>query len=399
MKICALDALVCPVCNGSLELQVFTVTQCAGDSKPEAKPCADWCARRGLAQPIDKGSLENCSLCRTEEVMEGALRCTCKAWFPIIRGVPRLLPPELRHVLIDYYPSFFRQYEKSLPPLGQEEKENLASALEIKGKENTIYRFSYEWNEFKHYDDDNFAKGIGPISEDFFKEKRILDAGCGAGRHAKEALRKGAREVFAMDLSNSVDAAFENTITDGRIHPVQGDMFHLPFRLRSLDLIYSLYALPHTHNPPLAFQSMVPFLNNQGTIIVYLYNSKRWFSYKCLALMRSLTTRLPNPWVRGLAFFIGTVDYYILILPYRLTAGWKALQKRLSRLTPAHIRLYATRTFQTCCTDWMDRLFYPYVHYYSREDADRWLNQARLSNADILILENYGLVIRGSRSI
>jgi len=309
-----------------------------------------------------------------------------------------LLPPELRHTLIDYYPSFFRRYEKSLPLLGKKERENLVSALEIRGKEDTIYRFSYEWNEFKHYDDDNFATGIGPIRKGFFKGKRILDAGCGAGRHAKKALRQGARDVFAMDLSNAVDAAFENTIADDKIHVVQGDMFHLPFRSRSLDLIYSLWALPHTHNPPLAFQSMASFLKTGGTIIVYLYNSKRWFSYQCLALMRKITTRLPNPWVRALAFFIGTFDYHLLILPYRLTACWNALHKRVARFTPAHIKLYATRTFQTCYTDWMDRLFYPYVHYYSQEDASRWLAQARLSDAAIVTLENYGLVVRGTRT-
>jgi SAM-dependent methyltransferase len=329
--------------------------------------------------------------------MDGVLKSHCGAWFPIIRGVPRLIPPELRHTLIDYYPTFFRHYEKYLPPLGKEERKDLADALEIKGKENTIYRFSYEWNEFKHYDDDNFATGIGPISKDFFQEKRILDAGCGAGRHAKEASRRGAKEVFAMDLSNAVDAAFENTFTDDNIHVIQGDMFHLPFRNQSLDLIYSLYALPHTHNPPLAFQSMVPFLNSKGTIIVYLYNSKRWFNYKCLALMRSITTRLPNNLVRALAYIIGGIDYHLLIQPYRWTTKWKALHQRISRFTPAHIKLYASRTFRTCYTDWMDRLFYPYVHYYSREEADRWLAQARLSDAAIVTLENYGLVVRGTR--
>ncbi|MBW1996106.1 MAG: methyltransferase domain-containing protein, partial [Deltaproteobacteria bacterium] len=379
MKICTLDTLVCPVCKGFLNLQVFDLAHGLRNPKIEAKLCSYWCARYGLMQPSSENLPDSCLACRTEEVMDGTLRCACGAWFPIIQGVPRLLPPELRHTLIDYYPSFFRYYEKSLPLLEKKEREDLTSALEIKGKENTIYRFSYEWNEFEHYDDDNFATGIGPIPEDFFKGKRILDAGCGAGRHAREALHLGAKEVFAMDLSNAVDAAFKNTITAGNIHVVQGDMFHLPFRPQSLDLIYSLYALPHTHNPPLTFQSMVPFLNSSGTIIVYLYNSQRWLSYKCLALMRGITTRLPNPWVRGLAFIIGAVDYYFLILPYRMTGGWKALHKRLTRFTPTHIMLYATRTFKTCYTDWMDRLFYPYVHYYSREDVDHWLAQARLA--------------------
>jgi len=221
MKYSILDVIACPECGSPLQLNAFS---------------------------------EDTS---THEVLSGVLKCQCDAWYPIIFGVPRLLPVTLRHSIIGYYPHFFKKFEASLPSLLKTEKSDLTQALELKGKEDTIYRFSYEWNEFKDYNDDNFSIGIGPISDDFLVGKRILDAGCGAGRHAIEARKRGANEVFAMDLSNSVDAAFANTKNDPAIHVVQGDMFHPPFRTTCFDLIYSLWALPHTHNPRLAFQSLV----------------------------------------------------------------------------------------------------------------------------------------------
>jgi SAM-dependent methyltransferase/uncharacterized protein YbaR (Trm112 family) len=361
MKQGVLDVIACPECGSSLQLQVFS----------EDKP--------------------------SQEVISGVLKCPCDAWYPIILGVPRLLPTELRYSLIEYYPQFFKKFEGSLPALLNTERSQLIQVQEVKGKEETIYRFSYEWNEFKDYNDDNFSTGIGPISDDFLVGKRILDAGCGAGRHAREALRRGAHEVFAMDLSNSVDAAFANTRGDRAIHVIQGDIFHPPFKRMSFDLIYSLWALPHTHDPRLAFHSIVPYLKQGGSIVVYLYSNRRWLSYKILAFMRRMTTKLPNSLVRSLAFVIGLTDFVFLIQPYKVLNRLEPLRKLLQAITPSHIKLYAPRSFKTCYTDWMDRLFYPYVHYHSREEVNDWLKEAFLSEQSILVLENYGLIARGTR--
>ena len=202
-----------------------------------------------------------------------------------------------------------------------------------------------------------------------------------------------------MDLSNSVDAAFQNTLDQPEIHVIQGDMFHPPFQPKSLDVIYSLWALPHTNDPPSAFQSMVPYLSRRGAIIVYLYNDSRTISYTALAMMRKITTRLPNPVVRMLGFMIGLIDYVFLIRPYEQLIRWPSLKKTLIMITPSHIKLYAGRSFKTCCTDWMDRLFYPYVHYYSTSDVGGWIEKAKLKKTAIRTLGDYGLIVHGTQTV
>ena len=400
MKCYILDALGCPECRKNLHLKIFQNGD-AAISKPlsgEDNPyCKSWCGRHGVNLSVDSTGSGECESCLKAEVMEGILECSCGAWYPVIGGVPRLLPTELRHTLIDYYPHFFNRFKKILPPLREREKTDLNKAIEVKGKEKTIDRFSYEWNEFKDYEDDNFSIGIGALEKKFFEGKRVLDAGCGAGRHSKDALTQGAREVFAMDLSNAVDAAFQNTLDQPEIHVIQGDMFHLPFQPEALDVIYSLWALPHTNDPPNAFQSMVPYLNRDGTIIVYLYNDGRPFSYAVLSMMRKITTRLPNPVVRMLGLMIGFVDYVFLIRPYEKLVGWPSLKDTLVMITPSHIKLYSNRSFKTCCTDWMDRLFYPYVHYYSPSDVNGWIEKAKLTKPSIRTLGDYGLIVHGTR--
>ncbi len=400
MKCFTLDDLVCPECGRFLNLRTFQSANARASKFPSSADtpyCKRWCSQHGVNLSGGFHGPVNCKSCFGTEVMEGVLECSCETWYPVIGGVPRLLPSKLRHTLIPYYPDFFKRFENTLPPLKNGEKTSLIDAMEVKGKEKTIQRFSYEWNEFKDYEDDNFSIGVGALEKEFFKGKRVLDAGCGAGRHAKDVLKQGAREIFAMDLSNSVDAAFENTVDLPEIHVVQGDMFHPPFKPESLDVIYSLWALPHTNDPPTAFQSMIPCLKSQGAIIVYLYNDARPFSYGLLGAMRKITTKLPNPMVRMIGFMLGLIDYVFLIRPYEKLVQWPSLKKTLVMITPSHIKLYSNRSFKTCCTDWMDRLFYPYVHYYSPSDVHQWIEKGKLSKTSIRTLGDYGLIVHGTR--
>ncbi len=397
MKYSVLDVLVCPECNSSLSLRVFEVIHLSEGSRDGSFPlCGESCAHHGTDFRSAAVRETNWAECMRHEIVSGVLECNCGMWFPIIRGIPRLLPEELRSTFLTYYPDFFEKYQGVLPSLGSSEKIPVAKALDIQGKKDTIYRFSYEWNEFKDYDDDNFSIVIGPIGDDFFKEKTVLDAGCGAGRHAKAARLHGAREVYAMDLSNSVDAAFENSMFDPGIHVIQGDIFHPPFKRAFFDLIYSLWALPHTHDPQSGFHALVPCISPTGSVVVYLYNSERWLSYKILGLMRGITTKLPNPVVRAIAFAVGLVDFVMLIQPYNLLHQFAPIRSVLEKITPSHVRLYASRSFKTCYTDWMDRLFYPYVHYYSREEATSWLKRENFAQSSVLTLGNYGMIVRGT---
>ena len=75
-------------------------------------------------------------------------------------------------------------------------------------------RFGYEWNKYSKMDENfemQFKNWIYPIDENEFKEKIVLDAGCGMGRNSYWPLKWGAREVVAFDFDRrSVERAKEN---------------------------------------------------------------------------------------------------------------------------------------------------------------------------------------------
>jgi len=49
-----------------------------------------------------------------QEIMEGVLRCSCGAQYPIIAGVPRMLPGYLLPDLASDYPAFFARHARRL---------------------------------------------------------------------------------------------------------------------------------------------------------------------------------------------------------------------------------------------------------------------------------------------
>jgi len=122
----------------------------------------------------------------------------CGRRWEVLRGVPRLVPPDL-----------------------------------VEQQRRTATAFAFEWQHFSEMHPEyeaQFLDWLQPIGRDFFPGKRVLDAGCGTGRHAYYAAKYGASEVVGLDLSEAVETArrvlseFENAAV------VQGDLLRLPLR-------------------------------------------------------------------------------------------------------------------------------------------------------------------------
>src|SRR5438067_1642495 len=106
--------------------------------------------------------------------------------------------------------------------------------------------FGLQWNRFRRTQLDSWT-GLPIARERFFREsawtpselagKRVLDAGCGAGRFTEVALSTGA-DVVAVDYSSAVDACFANLGSHPRLLVVQGDLYRLPVKPAAFDYVY-----------------------------------------------------------------------------------------------------------------------------------------------------------------
>jgi SAM-dependent methyltransferase/uncharacterized protein YbaR (Trm112 family) len=241
---------------------------------------------------------------RGEELVEqGLLRSPCGAWFPIVDGVPVILPNAL-----NIYSEFAGRYRDRLP-------EWTFSAAQIaqfeREKKKTQESFGFEWTLYSavHEERDRGYALEGGLSPDFFRGKLVLDAGCGYGRHARVVQGFGA-EVVGLDLSVAVRNARRLTRDNPRVHIVQGDLFSPPFPRASFDLVYSWGVLHHTPDPRRAFEGLVDFVKEGGDISVKIYRKRPAPAALVEGLIRKLTLRLPLRTLYRLAYLAVPVNWF-----------------------------------------------------------------------------------------
>jgi SAM-dependent methyltransferase len=107
---------------------------------------------------------------------------------------------------------------------------------------------------------------------------KVLDLGCGFGRHAFEAARRGA-SVVALDAGrdevNGVAAMFiamveAGELAEGSVHAnvVQGDALHLPFPDGAFDRVICSEVLEHIPDDLAAMTELARVLRPGGTMAI-----------------------------------------------------------------------------------------------------------------------------------
>ncbi len=217
---------------------------------------------------------------RDDRVVDGLLVCRdagCRGWYPIVRGVPRMLdgalrPEALRHMQ-DPHRTLARRLD--LADASEGDEDTLGPL-----KRATIASFGFEWTAYRRFGWDDPVYDLQREHGVFLRKsllgpeelsgRLVLDAGCGNGRYSFLASSHGGR-VFGVDLSEAVDGAAENTAALEDVQIVQGDIFRLPFGQATFDVIFSIGVLMHTGDAARAVRRIRPLLVRGGSLSVHLY--------------------------------------------------------------------------------------------------------------------------------
>jgi SAM-dependent methyltransferase/uncharacterized protein YbaR (Trm112 family) len=326
-----LDFLRCPDCGDTLELVAL-----AGPSKPGV-----------------------------DEVTEGLLHCGKGHWFPVVRGIPRMLPDSLE----EHWPVL----QPLIPTPAPEALRPIIASHGRRGNRadydrRTRANFSEEWSyhqlggktwgmELETRVQTYFLEPLG-IPHEQLRDLVVLDAGCGNGSQSVAYTRLGL-EVIALDLSSGLEQgqAFRGMYAGAdpsKVHFVQGDLRRPPIAERSVDLVHSAGVLHHTPNTLESFRALRPLLKPGGVFYVWLYKYEGVVT-PVVNTIRAITTRIPSRTFTRIS--------RAMALPFITFC------KTVNALG---IRSYPPMTRREAALALLDIFGAPYAHYHSYDEVKGW---------------------------
>ncbi|MBK7422029.1 MAG: class I SAM-dependent methyltransferase [Propionivibrio sp.] len=102
-------------------------------------------------------------------------------------------------------------------------------------------------------------------SLDVVKDKKVLEAGCGAGRFTELLLGAGAH-LNAVDLSTAVEANYKNCSSYPNYSVCQASILELPFAPEQFDIVICIGVIQHTPNPEQTIDALCKQLKPGGCL-------------------------------------------------------------------------------------------------------------------------------------
>lgn len=289
------------------------------------------------------------------EVVEGLLACRgCRQSYPIRRSVPRILPEAL-----------------------------------AEGKRETADFFAKDWQLFPSLDlkqaRELMQAYVEPMKLAEFKGKSVLEAGCGSGRNLIVLAQEGAGEIIGLDLSESVDVAYEKTRQYQNIHLVQGDILNPPFK-QAFDVIYSVGVLHHLPVPRDGFQSLVRFLKPNGSMAVTVYGreNNEWIVRFLNPLRKKIFSRFQG-FALALSFLMALIIYPVIRLIYKPLNEMRLTREFAQRRLFYNDFLYLLSKlgFKVTVGQIWDQITAPTANYHTQEEVRDWFDSAGLNDVQM----------------
>lgn len=313
------------------------------------------------------------------EIINGLLKCdSCSRHYPVIGGIPRLLPDKFMPTVKTHHQEFFEKFKEY-----NIDRSARDDSWEAKATRRTSRSFGYQWNVFSTmYKDwkENFLDYVQPLDEKFFAGKRGLDMGCGFGRHLYWSSTFGA-EMVGVDLSEAVEAAYQNTKHFPNVNVVQGDIYNLPFKKEYFDFGYSIGVLHHLPDPRAGFGRLAKMVRPGGTVFAWVYGVRRgpveWLSVFLRKLAARMSLRTLHLLCVLIAVFLRVFSHY----PYRILSGM-GMFKGLAEKLP--LKDHARYPFSVTIADAFDRLSVPICYYYNGDEFRTWFTGEGLQDIQII---------------
>lgn len=287
-----------------------------------------------------------------KEIIEGVLSCIkCSREYKIIRGVPRFA---------------------DLDKIEQD-------------KADTAENFGWQWTHFTQEDTkyaEQFLGWLQPVKQDFFKDKIVIEGGCGKGRHTSLAAEWGAKDVVGVDLSAAVESAFAATKHLPNAHIVQADIFKLPFK-KAFDYAFSVGVLHHTPDPKKAFLSLASKVKKGGAISAWIYGAENneWITNYVNPIRTNFTSKIKQPTLYQLSKLPTLGVFLTTKLIYKPLDKTPLRKKLFYHEYLTHLGGFGWREQHNIV---FDHLVAPTAFYISKDEFEYWWKDIDAKDVEII---------------
>jgi SAM-dependent methyltransferase len=223
----------------------------------------------------------------------------------------------------------------------------------------------WQWQWQKIYDDSQwlFTEWIQPNTLEIFRDKDVLDCGCGGGQHLNFTAPY-CKSALGVDL-NAVSVAKDNTKNLSNVSLQEADIAIMDLG-KQFDVVYSIGVLHHTDDPTKSFANIAKHCKPGGHVIIWVYSHEGNAINRLLVepFKTILIHHLPRPFVwltaHVLTILVTLPVYSVYLLPltflpyYQYFQNWRKLSYRRNLLNV------------------FDKLNAPLTHFLKQETIDSW---------------------------
>lgn len=244
-------------------------------------------------------------------------------------------------------------------------------------KKDSTDRFGYEWNKFSKIVPDyeiQFKKWVTPLKRKDFKNKTILDAGCGTGRNSIWPAMYGAKKVVAFDYDKrTVDVAKKNLRFFNNVEVKYQSIYDIKDK-NKFDISFSIGVIHHLENPGLGIRKLIQATKKKGKVLiwVYGYEGNEWI-VKYISPIRKITSRLPV-WMTNILAYGLSVPLYLYL--------------HLGRYNSEYLNQLANFKFWHIHSIVFDQLLPKIANYYTKKEAIDLLKKAGLKRVKAYRINN-----------